>query len=347
MKVATISTKSETSQSAERQRELGAFYTHGNPFVFEKFHSWFSQIESDATFAEPFCGSGQIIALLAKAGFHREFSSFDIDDRIPAVEHRNSLKNFPSGFDVVITNPPYLSINFAKRKGVDLSLQEFAGYSSLYQVAIELSLKESRFVAMIIPESFITSGLFHERLQAVISLPFKMFQDTDMPTCLALWGPNSTDSFQIFRQNVLLGKSSDLLVGLRGSPCGSRIHFNRPDGNLGLRAIDNSFEASIRFCAPEEIPVSKVKTTARLLTRIQVDELRNPSRLISLANDRLNQWRVASSDVNLTAFKGLRKDGVFRRRLDFASARALLSEAICLLEKHDHAFGGENEVIRS
>lgn len=335
--VAEISQAGLGSNQNTRQRELGAFYTVGNPFVFDAFRVWFRQIPELAKFAEPFCGSGQIVSLLEQAGYPLDFSQFDIDRSIKGVEYRNSLANFPEGFDAVITNPPYLSVNFAKRKGLDLKFEDFLGFSSLYQVAISLALEKAKYVAMIIPESFITSGLFQEKLQTVISLPFKMFDDTDMPTCLALWGPNQTESFAIYRQNEYLGSSSNLLVKRSQTACASRIRFNVPSGNVGFRAIDNSATNSIRFCAASEIPLMKVKNTARLLTRLQVDSLESVNELIEAANSLIDQWRAETKDVTLTAFKGIRKDGVFRRRLDFATARAILSEALCSIEGHAHS----------
>lgn len=189
---------------------------------------------------------------------------------------------------------------------------------------------------MIIPESFVTSGLFTERLQSVISLPFAMFNDTDMPTCLALWGQKSTDDFELWRGPELLGSASNLTALPKATECKSRILFNSLDGNIGLRAIDNSFEPSISFCLPGEIPIEKVKHSARLLTRIRVEGLAEPNELIEIANRKITEWREATQDVCLTAFKGLRKDGRFRRRLDYANARALLSQAICELENHHH-----------
>jgi hypothetical protein len=50
--------------------------------------------------------------------------------------------------------------------------------------------------------------------------------------------------------------------------------------------------------------------------------------------------RADTHDVVLTPFKGIRKDGAFRRRLDFRIARAILSQA---LAGHCH----RNELVRS
>lgn len=292
---------------------------------------------------EPFAGTGQIADLIEAANLSARWQMFDIDPNVAldqgqdrSVELRDSIANFPKGFQAAITNPPYLSYHFAKRKGLQPVRAEFFGFDSLYQAAIAIALENCDFVAMIIPESFITSGLFTERLDAVISLPFQMFDDTDMPTCLALWSKKPTSDFDLWRGNDFVGLATQLFTPLVSTQCKKRVSFNIPNGNLGLRAIDNSTEASIRFCEPELIPIELVKPSARLLTRVQISGLENPTGLINLVNKKIDEWRAANQDVALTAFKGIRKDGRFRRRLDYANARALLSQALCELDGHSH-----------
>ena len=324
----------------ENQRELGAFYTQGNPFVFTPFSNWCEQVDLARPILEPFAGTRQIARLVEEAGFSASWSFFDIDPSLSNVELRDSISDFPKGFEATITNPPYLSHHFALRKGIPLNKEDFRGYQSLYQTSISLALESCQFVAMIIPESFITSGLFTERLQSVTSLPFEMFTDTDMPTALALWGPESKTDFEVWRQNEYLGQFGDLVGLLQPSQCARRIRFNEPEGNLGFRAIDDSYKESIYFCDPAEIPIEKVKVSARLLTRVHVQGLSDVEGLRREVNGMITEWRADTKDVALTAFKGLRKDGLFRRRLDYANARALLSNAICKLEQHEHTLRG-------
>ena len=50
-------------------------------------------------------------------------------------------------------------------------------------------LANSDFVAAIIPESFINQNSFRDRLDAVVSLTCRMFDDTEVPVCLALFTP--------------------------------------------------------------------------------------------------------------------------------------------------------------
>lgn len=315
-----------------QKRRHGVFYTAGNPFIHQAFATWLTTIDSTRPILEPFAGSGAIPRLVAAAGYRLEWARYDIDRSIQGVEHRDSLIDFPTGYDTVITNPPYLSFHFAKRKGVHLEKAYFHGLSSLYQVAIVRALDHCANVAMIIPESFITSGLFRDRLSAVVSLPYRMFDDTEMPTCLALWQQQSTNDFQVWRGEDLLGMHGQLSLRLSATRCASRISFNRPDGAIGLRAIDNTQGATIAFCAAVEIPVEKIKHSARLVSRIHIDTTVAVEEVIVRANEVLMDWRQQSRDVGLTAFKGIRADGAFRRRLDFENARRILSQTLCELQ---------------
>jgi len=321
---------------SQEKRRIGAFYTTGNPFWHAPFHTWLADVDLSRPLLEPFAGSGQIPRLMAEAGMSMSWELFDIDQGISDVDHRDSLTHFPVGFDAVITNPPYLSFHFAKRKGLAPDKNYFRGYASLYQLAIDQALRHCRHVAMIIPESFITSGLFRDRLQSVISLPYRMFDDTEMPTCLALWGPDRQHSFEVWRGDQPLGTFAELSSGLPMTPCASRIVFNVPTGKIGLRAIDNTRSPSIAFCPAEEIPVEKIKHSARLVSRIQIETSVSVDSIIEKANHLIDEWRVRTQDVLLTAFKGHRVDGAFRRRLDFNNARKLLGLAVCQLEGHDH-----------
>lgn len=323
------------------KRELGSYYTKGNPFVFEAFKNWAESANlygiDSVRVLEPFAGSGDICRLTNEAGFYNlDFDKFDIDKKLVDVTHNDSIANFPRGYGVVITNPPYLAQNNVKRHGFKVDVGGFGGYQNLYQSALSLALKNCDYVAMIIPESFITSGLFTERLQSVISLPFKMFDDTEVPTCLALFGKTVSADFEIWSGDTFLGSQSELAGKLSETACSSRIRFNVASGNVGLKAIDNTGEPSIRFCLTNEIDSSKVRVSARHSTIIQVAGLEDVGRFIEVSNRLLNEWRQKTCDVELTAFMGVRKDGKFRRRLDFKNARKIASLALCEIENCKH-----------
>lgn len=112
-----------------------------------------------------------------------------------------------------------------------------------------------------------------------------------------------------------------------------------PRGNVGLIALDNTRTASIRFCEVRELAGYRVKKTGRHITRITV---RGPIR-IEAWNGYLGEFRERTRDVLMTGYKGIRKDGMYRRRLDWRLARGIVhhARAAGLRGGRDGAAGGE------
>jgi hypothetical protein len=102
------------------------------------------------------------------------------------------------------------------------------------------------------------------------------------------------------------------------------IIFNNKQGNLGLRAIDGIHFPSIAFIDAKQIPKKKVKISSRHLTRIHIPQEIN----LSLLNEKLKGLRETTNDFFLTPFRGLRKDGKFRRRLDFQLAKKIIESCL-------------------
>lgn len=329
----------------------GQFFTKGNPFVFPVFQEWLYQYalknDKNAVFIEPFAGSNSIIKLFKEANpdLKNKWVAFDIEPEsvsknvtdIP-IEKRDMLKRFPKGYNIGITNPPYLAKNSAKRKNIRFS---YKGFDDLYKYSLHIMLKNLDYVAAIIPESFIVQNLFHERLFAVVSLRTKMFEDTECPVCLALFIPAGKkilkDNFKIYSNEEYIGDYQSLITLNKKSFLEEiPIVFHDPKGQIALHAIDNTFSASIVFQRGEIIPVDKVKKSNRSFTRIgglekfSIEEI---DLIINISNDLLSKKRRQTNDVFLTSFKGLRKDGFYRRRLDFTQAREILTEAVHLFNK--------------
>lgn len=324
-----MSTSPESAE--ESKRLLGQYFTTGNPFMHPAFERWWHESGAGSVL-EPFAGADNLPALLAEAGFDADFTSYDIEPGAPTVTARDTLADFPRGHDVIVTNPPYLARHFARRKGLAVDHLPWGQFDNLWKVAIDQCLQHAPYVAAILPDSFVTSGLFRPRLRAVVSLTDRtMFQDTETPTCLALWGPDERDDFEIWCAERRLGTYNALTRQIpHATASGERLTFNTVEGQIGLRAIDNTHGPSIAFCPAGAIAEDRVRRTGRLVTRITVTGLAPDAvpDVIREANDRLKAYREATADVLLTAFKGVRKDGMFRRRLDFDTARALLSETL-------------------
>ena len=103
-------------------------------------------------------------------------------------------------------------------------------------------------------------------------------------------------------------------------PDGPQVRFNEQFGNLGLIALDNTREASIRFCEVRELDDYTVKPSGRHITKLLVA---GPLR-IAAWNAFIRKFRERTGDVLLTCYKGIRKDGKYRRRLDWALARGII-----------------------
>lgn len=329
---------------SSHKRTHGQFFTHGNPFVFKAFASWFERIplQDRQTILEPFAGANHIVKLMNEAGFTAQWACFDIDPPSPMSEgfevvKRNTLSRFPSGFKVVVTNPPYLARNSAARRGLPFPKTQM---DDVYKHALQVALKKVPYVAAIIPESFIASGEFVDRLEATISLTSRMFQDTDHPVCLALFSPSAIkqdpDDFSMWDGSVYLGRYRKF-EGVLAPVSPDHRHpwkFNDPCGSIGLRGVDDTKSASICFVPGSTIDPQDVKHSSRAVSRISgLPEDVDVDVFVSSLNVALASYRNKTHDALMTSFKGLRADGKYRRRLDFSAARNLMDHELMKITK--------------
>jgi hypothetical protein len=305
------------------KKQHGIFYTRKSPFTHPVFLEWLKQIPTDTPVLEPFAGNKMIPSFLRAL----RFDCFDLFPADDTTHCRDTLADFPQGYRVCITNPPYLAKNSAKRNAL---LYPPTPWDDVYKMALSLILTHCEYAAVIIPQSFLTSSFPKERLQAAISLTYDVFNDTTVPVLLALFGRDTIADPLIYEFNgttsvSLSSASSALPIAHTRVP----MKFNEPAGQIGLLAVDlSSSDKHIRFCLPSEVP-NKVTHSSRSYTRIYISlAIKDIPALILEANRILNGWRASTADVMLAPFKGVRKDGRFRRRLDYATARAILDIAI-------------------
>jgi len=304
-----------------RKREKGQYFTTGNPFKTTAFQQWAKSCRiENGRILEPFAGCGSIPALMKEAGYRARFIKYDIQPAKSGIHKRDTLRDFPKGHRTVITNPPWLAKNSAKRRGLQFPKTR---HDDLYKVALEKCLQNSENVCAIVPDTFVISREFRERLVAYIALPGKMFEDTESPTGMALFnGIRSEAEYWIWDKRIGNIPAIEAAMPKRAR---RKLRFNATDGNLGLIAIDNHREASIRFCEPAEIPENVVKTTSRSRTRIRVPG--NPPPIHQL-NRNLNQLREKTSDMPFSSFKGTRQDGLYRRRISWQQAEDIICAAL-------------------
>ncbi|MBF2759853.1 MAG: hypothetical protein ISN28_06235 [Ectothiorhodospiraceae bacterium AqS1] len=310
--------KAQAADAGKRAR--GAYYTLHNPFDHPAFIEWADAAAlSEAQVLEPFAGENSLIDHLQSMGLAKRFAAFDITPAAKPVRRRDTLADFPKGYGVCITNPPWLAKNSATVRGLPYP---DCGYDDIYKWSLDLCLAHCRWVAALIPESFIRSGLFHDRLTHFISIRKRLFSETAHPVGLALFAPQECadgKDFRVWSGARPLGRWQDLCRRWLAPPRkpGRHLVFNDPAG------IDNVRHASIRFCTVKEIADYEIKQTSRFITRIRAPGL--PS--ISKLNDCLKEFRHQTGDIFLSAYRGLRYDGYYRRRMDWRIARTVVDHA--------------------
>ena len=304
---------------ASPKRLNGRYFTEGNPFRHPAFLAWASQAGlSRQRVLEPFAGANSLIKHLREMGLCRSFASFDIQPADPSVQPRDTIADFPTGYEACVTNPPWLARNSATVRGLPFP---DTPYDDLYKTALEQCLRHCAFVAALVPESYIRSGLFTERLSAFVSLTSALFTETGHPVGLALWDQAKTGAIDVWSGDHYVGKL-DHLERTRPKPHmdGASVRFNAPDGNVGLIALDNTKGPSIRFCEVGELAHYRVKRTGRHITKLAVDgDISVPA-----WNEYIHGFRSRTKDVLMTSYKGIRKDGMYRRRLDWQLARGII-----------------------
>lgn len=305
----------------DNHRNTGRYYTQANVFEYPAFKQWLQAIPniSGTTILEPFAGDCAIPMMLSSY----KWSCYDMEPRKGdfKVVKRDTIKKFPSGFKVCITNPPYLAKNSATRRRFNYPECD---YDNLYKHCLKLMLDSCQYVAAIIPDSFIQSGLFTDRLYGVISISEKVFANTDYPVCLAMFTPNISDDFNIWCGDSFIGTFQELSKYSLEEYYDSRWVFNDVDGCIGVVCADSK-NSKIRFVKGESID-TEVKGSSRFLVRVSgLPDNIDIDDFILKCNTTLEQYRCNTKDVFLNSFKGLRNDGTYRKRIPFTVVRSILT----------------------
>ena len=99
-----------TGGRSMNKRERGAYYTAGNPFNNPAFKRWAAAAKLPmGCILEPFAGANSLIDTLIDMGLCKQSASFDIEPSAKGVRRRDTLKNFPKGYDICIYKPPVAS----------------------------------------------------------------------------------------------------------------------------------------------------------------------------------------------------------------------------------------------
>jgi hypothetical protein len=325
----------------QNKRELGQYFTVENPFSHPLFKEWMalSGYKDEDVILEPFAGANNILKLMDESGYHNEWKCYDIEppeeNAFPKykVEYRDTIKEFPEGYKMCVTNCPYLGKSSARRRKIDYPWEE----DDLYKVCLNRMLDNCEYVAAIIPESFITADIHQDRLWGVVSLTCKMFSDTDCPVCLAMFTPKGSEETKIYASEEYLGTMEELSsIDLTGDTKYHNWVFNDKEGTIGVKTVDNQKGNDCKFFDGDNIKPDDIKISSRAFTRVSgLPENVDKEEFFSLCNKILEDYRAKTKDVLMTSFKGLRTDGKYRRRLDFRTVRCIMNRALKTIEEKE------------
>lgn len=342
--------------SGRSKRNLGQYFTRDDvwlrPHLVEHLRSLHARY---GTCLDPFAGDGHLLDVAASLGFNT--TGHDLDETICKTKGwgapNDSILNVPQHADAfVLTNPPYLAKNSARRMNSPASSYFRPGavmpsnhehtniLDDLCKLAIERTLAHYDDSVWIVPES-VVQDLEHlphwrGRLHSLTVLEDNPFTDTEHPVCVLVFSKDHPGG-ELWKNDTRLGTYDEVWSRhniTRSSPSNATtMKFNSPTGTLGYRAVDGTKEDGsmrIRFCLGDELGYDRqnIKVSSRHLTYIDValegDEL---VAVVQEANRLIEAYRASTHDVFLTAFMGNTKTGVRRRRMDYYLARRMFNAA--------------------
>ena len=322
------------------KRNLGQFYTTKNPFHLKPFRDWFDKNNlADHTILEPFAGANHIVNHIKEIYPDIKSKSFDNNPNNQEVENRDTLKDFPKGYKVVLTNPPWS--NKVMRAFIGFSNDSLQGFENTYQLALYNCLINCDYVCALIPASFISSMYFEfeffiKRLERYVLIHDRLFDDTEEPTCLVMFSKDETSDVKIYFDDEFKGLYRDILLKIPprlNSDLNikiSRLMYNRP-GDLLIRSVDNTVDPSILFFNKGELKsnpmTNKFQDKTRLLLNVS-GNFKVTDDLIRDLNSNLNKMREETYDLFLSTFKGMRKDGKYRRYITNGLIKAIIENTI-------------------
>lgn len=316
-----------------KKQTLGQFFTTNDFWLKNHILEFIKSTPATIAF-DPFAGNGDLLRVAKKIGF-KKTKGFDLDSNLNWIKNDSLLFIPKIDNSIIITNPPYLTKYSASRKGVYESVRKYfdiCKYDDIYQLAIERCLIND-YGIMIIPETFINSKFSKSRLVSITIIEDQLFNDTENPICVICFDNKNKpyNQVKIYKNDKFIG-DLEYFEKLRRVPHKNiYIKFNSPKGQIALRAVDTTNpERQIAFMRPEQMDynLSNIRNSSRLITVIELNANNEIiDKIIDHSNNLLIDFRRRTEDILLSPFKGNKKNGERRRRLDYLTARAILEDA--------------------
>ena len=215
--------------SEKSKRDLGQFFTRDSVWLRPHIRTHIESLSNQYNLCvDPFAGDGHLLELAQEMGF--EIRGHDIDENIceskqwgkPNDSIRRVIRHEQA---FVLTNPPYLAKNSAKRMKSPMVEYFEPGFiptlddsrlnvlDDLFKLAIEQTLAKYDDSIWIVPESGIQDldDLPHwkNKLHSVTILEDNPFDDTEHPVCVMIFSASNPLN-EVWKNDTLLGGYNQL-----------------------------------------------------------------------------------------------------------------------------------------
>lgn len=317
----------------------GQFFTERNIFKNNKVFLNFMKKNNlwNKKILEPFAGANNLIFFLLQQKNILEYESFDIEPKHKNVKQNDSINNWNyKKFDLVITNPPYLSKHSARRMKLDV---DFKSYDDLYKLSLDRCINNVRYTIAIIPTTFINSNRQKDKKLIKKLVIFQLlpnrknFNDTEHPVALVYFDnhKNSND-FLLYENNNFINSYQELIKiqnKILKPKNNLKIKFNIKRGNLCINTGDNTKDKNnIKFHNSNWKLNKDVKKTDRHKVKLLVENFDMKQNFINELNDKIFELRNNNCDYLWASFKGISKTGHFRKRLDFELIKKIINATL-------------------
>lgn len=291
----------------ENKQILGQFYTTSDPFLgSDAFSLWNSLRPRNTKVLEPFAGAGLLYSYLDE-----DWVGYDIEPKLNNIIKQDTITDFPTGYSVCITNPPYLAKTTITRQRLNAAIY----YQDLYLDCLKLMLDNCEYVAAIIPSTFYNTNLFQDRLLAWDKLDKEIFSDTDAPVGVAYFTPKV--------KNTILYVNGQQIKENPPQRVEQNLSFNVSTGNYVLCAIDTTRGMNIHIHNDlnsfnrEKYLKHTSRNYSLFYSQVDLD--------IDKVNSFINEWRIETNDFYLTSFKSTMRNGLYRKRMNFNILKWIIS----------------------
>ena len=304
-----------TKKVSGKKRYLGQYFSKTNVFNIKPLELWKKNIPNfeSEILLEPFAGDCDILNYFSD----NQWQCYDISPNKENIIQNNSIKNFPEGHKVCITNPPYLAKNSVSREHNKKKKKKkntpLIKYEDQYLDALEQCLTYCSYVSVIIPSTFINLSKFKDRCLIIDKIDKIAFADTTVPVCVAYFVPEKVKEIKTYvnGERVYLNKhNTPFTINSKIL----EIKFNSEEGNYVLNGIDSSTKKiSINNGINDFNREKYLKQTSRNYVLFKTKDI-----CVKKINNFIDNWREETKDYFLSSFKSPVGDNLFyRKRISF------------------------------